>query len=99
MFLFIIRRREKNFIRDIVWLEEGEDYEIIITNLSGLYRYRIKDVVRVTGYYNECPMIQFVYRKSQMLSIAGEKTNEKAVSWAIEQFMKDTGRVVVAIAF
>ncbi|MBO4374930.1 MAG: GH3 auxin-responsive promoter family protein [Lachnospiraceae bacterium] len=75
-------------------LEEGEDYEIIITNLSGFYRYRIKDVIRVTGFYNESPMVQFVYRKSQMLSIAGEKTNEEAVRWSIEQFMKDTGLVV-----
>ena len=75
-------------------LEEGEDYEIIITNLSGFYRYRIKDVIRVMGFYNESPMVQFVYRKSQMLSIAGEKTNEEAVRWSIEQFMKDTGLVV-----
>ena len=75
-------------------LEEGEDYEIVITNLSGFYRYRIKDVIRVTGFYNEAPMVQFVYRKSQMLSIAGEKTNEEAVRWSIEQFMKDTGLVI-----
>ena len=29
--------------------EVGKDYEIIITNFSGLYRYRILDVVHVTG--------------------------------------------------
>ena len=75
-------------------LEEGELYEIVITNLSGFYRYRIKDVIRVTGFYNEAPMIQFVYRKSQMLSIAGEKTNEEAVRWSMEEFMKDTGVIV-----
>ena len=75
-------------------LEVGEDYEIVITNLSGFYRYRIKDVIRVEGFYNECPMISFIYRKSQMLSIAGEKTNEEAVRWAMEQFIKETGLVV-----
>ena len=75
-------------------LEEGEDYELILTNLSGFYRYRIKDVIRVTGFYNEAPMIQFVYRKSQLLSIAGEKTNEEAVRWSVEMFMKDTGLVI-----
>ncbi len=75
-------------------LEEGEDYEIIVTNLSGFYRYRIKDVIRVTGFYNEAPMVQFVYRKSQLLSIAGEKTNEEAVRWSIEEFMKDTGLII-----
>lgn len=75
-------------------LEEGEKYEIIITNLSGLYRYRIKDVIRVIGFYNEAPLVQFIYRKGQMLSIAGEKTNQDAVQWAVEQFMKETGVIV-----
>ena len=75
-------------------LEEGEDYEIIVTNLSGFYRYRIGDVVRVTGFYNEAPMLQFLYRKSQLLSIAGEKTNEEAVRWTIDQFAKETGVAV-----
>ena len=82
---------DENLTLTIDQLEVGEDYEIVITNLSGFYRYRIKDVVRVTGFYNESPLIQFVYRKSQMLSIAGEKTNEEAVRWSIGQFMKETG--------
>ena len=67
-------------------LEVGEDYEVIVTNLSGLYRYRLQDVIRVTGYYNESPLIRFIYRKDQLLSIAGEKTNEEALRWAVEQF-------------
>ena len=75
-------------------LEEGEEYEIVVTNLSGCYRYRIKDVIRVTGFYNEAPLLQFIYRKSQMLSIQGEKTNEESVRWSIEQFMKDTKLVI-----
>ena len=72
-------------------LEVGEDYEIIVTNISGFYRYRIKDVIRVTGFYNESPLIQFAYRMNQMLSIQGEKTNEEAVRWTMEQFIKETG--------
>lgn len=72
-------------------LEEGEEYEIIITNTSGFYRYRIKDVIRCTGFYNEAPMIEFIYRKNQMISIAGEKTNEEAVRWSVHQFEKQTG--------
>ncbi len=72
-------------------LEAGKDYEIIITNLSGFYRYRIKDVVRVTGFYNEAPMITFLYRKNQMISIEGEKTNEEALRWTIARFSDDAG--------
>lgn len=75
-------------------LKVGKDYEIVITNLSGLYRYRIKDVIRVTGWHHKAPKIKFVYRKNQMISIAGEKTSQEAVSWAIEEFAKKTGCVI-----
>ena len=75
-------------------LEIGEDYEIVITNLSGFYRYRIQDVVKVTGYYNETPVLKFIYRKNQLISIAGEKTNEESVRWAMENFTFQT-RIVV----
>ncbi|MCR5665280.1 MAG: GH3 auxin-responsive promoter family protein [Eubacterium sp.] len=72
-------------------LEAGKDYEIVVTNLSGFYRYKLKDVVRVTGFYNEAPQIQFIYRKNQMISIAGEKTNEEALRWTMQKFQDDTG--------
>ncbi len=82
---------DENITYTIDELEVGKDYEIIVTNLSGFYRYRIKDVIRVTGFYKQAPKIKFVYRKNQMISIAGEKTNDEAVSWAVEQFAKETG--------
>lgn len=69
-------------------LEVGKDYEIVLTNTSGFYRYRIKDVVRVVGWYKNCPKIQFVYRLNQMVSIAGEKTTEECISWSVKEFAK-----------
>ena len=76
-------------------LEQGIDYEMIITNLSGLYRYRLNDVVRVTGFYNEAPLIKFVYRKNQVLSLVGENMTIDAVRWCIEQFAVETGLTVI----
>ena len=81
-----VRGNDDSRILTIEELEVGEDYEIIVTNLSGLYRYRLGDVVRVTGFYNETPMIRFIYRKDQIVSIAGEKTNEETLRWAVDQF-------------
>lgn len=81
---------DENHTLNIDELEIGEDYEIVITNLSGFYRYRINDVVRVTGYYNETPILKFIYRKNQLLSIAGEKTNEEYLRWAIENFARES---------
>ena len=76
-------------------LEVGEDYEIVVTNLSGFYRYRIGDIIRVTGFYNETPMLRFIYRKNLLVSIAGEKTNEEALQWAVTEFSRATGIRVI----
>ncbi|MCQ2441071.1 MAG: GH3 auxin-responsive promoter family protein [Clostridia bacterium] len=72
-------------------LEVGKEYEIIVTNLSGFYRYRIGDIITVVGYEGESPKICFYCRKNQMLSIAGEKTNESCVLSVIDSFCNQTG--------
>ena len=43
-------------------LKIGESYEIVLTNMSGLYRYRPGDVIKVVDYYNQSPIIEFQYR-------------------------------------
>lgn len=52
-------------------LEVGKRYEIIVTNEAGLYRYRLKDVIKVTGFRGKAPTIRFAYRKEQVINIAG----------------------------
>lgn len=69
-------------------LEEGKDYEVITTNLSGFYRYRMRDAIRVTGKYNNTPVMQFLYRIDQTVSIMGEKTTETALSKAAQDTAK-----------
>lgn len=46
-------------------------------NDSGLYRYRIGDVLRVTGFHNKAPQFQFICRRNVVLSIDNDKTNEE----------------------
>jgi len=76
---------------DVSELEVGKEYEVIITNKAGLYRYRMNDVLRVMGYYHEMPMVQCAYRKSEMIRLTCEKTTEDMVNWMIESFCEDTG--------
>ncbi|XP_032431057.1 GH3 domain-containing protein [Xiphophorus hellerii] len=57
-------------------VKEGESYELIITNTSGLFRYRIGDIVKVAGFHNQCPIVEFQYRRGQMLNVRGEKVSE-----------------------
>jgi len=56
-------------------LTVGQEYEPIFTNFNGLYRYSLGDVVKITDYIGDSPVMEFRYRKGQALNIAGEKYN------------------------
>ena len=70
-------------------LEVGKEYEVILTNLGGFYRYKILDVIRVLGFYNNLPLITFAYRKGQLASIAGEKTTEEHLNETVSELSKE----------
>jgi hypothetical protein len=76
-------------------LTVGECYELIITTPSGLYRYRINDIVQVTGYYNQNPYIKVAYRKNMVANIVGENTAEEEFNMAISGFEEETGLSVL----
>lgn len=69
-------------------LKIGGKYEIVITNYAGLYRYRIGDVIKVVDFYNNCPEVEFLYRKNQVLNMVSEKTNEEHLSNSIRKIMQ-----------
>lgn len=72
-------------------VEVGKTYEIVITNQSGFYRYRIRDAVKVTGMYNNTPLIQFQYRIDQTISVLGEKTTELVLRGVAERVERELG--------
>ncbi len=72
-------------------LEVGKEYEIVITNQSGLYRYKCGDVIRVVDYMNECPYVQFSFRKGQLLNMTGEKTTEEHMAAAVKAIEREAG--------
>ena len=72
-------------------VEVGKNYELIITNFSGLYRYRIMDVVKITGFYNNAPKIEFLYRSNMGLNLANEKTTTQMLDWVAENMQKQYG--------
>ncbi len=85
---------ESNDLNDVVTMDKvevGRTYEIIITNLSGFYRYRIRDAVKIMGMHNDTPTIQFQYRIDQTLNVMGEKTTEMALRNAMEKVESDLG--------
>lgn len=73
----------------------GERYEVVVTNRSGLYRYRLGDVIRVVGMHGKAPVVKFCYRRNQIINIAGEKSNQQQFDTAIRQFAELAGTEVV----
>lgn len=69
---------------DLVDVEVGKEYELVITTYSGLHRYRVGDILRVTGFHNSAPQFHFVRRKNVLLSIDSDKTDEAELQKAVE---------------
>ncbi|MFQ5807722.1 MAG: GH3 auxin-responsive promoter family protein, partial [Phycisphaerae bacterium] len=64
-------------------LESGRDYVVVLTNTAGLVRYRLDDVVRVRGWVEQAPLIEFLHRAGRVASVAGEKLTENQVVEAV----------------
>lgn len=60
-------------------IEINQEYEIVISHLGGLLRYRMGDRVRVVGRYNDLPCLKFLGRVGRISDMTGEKLNEEAV--------------------
>ncbi|KAL8541520.1 hypothetical protein ACS0TY_002695 [Phlomoides rotata] len=69
---------------DLADVEMGKEYELVITTYTGLCRYRVGDILRVTGFHNSAPQFQFVRRKNVLLSIDSDKTDEAELQAAVE---------------
>uniref|UniRef100_A0A7I4CJG6 Uncharacterized protein n=1 Tax=Physcomitrium patens TaxID=3218 RepID=A0A7I4CJG6_PHYPA len=58
-------------------LEVGRQYELVVTNVIGLYRYRLGDVLTMKRFHKTAPVFEFVRRKNVILSVHTDKTDEK----------------------
>ncbi|OMO73281.1 GH3 auxin-responsive promoter [Corchorus olitorius] len=70
---------------DLVNVTPGQYYEVVVTTSSGLYRYRVGDILMATGFHNNSPQFQFVERKNVILSIDADKTSESDLIKAVEE--------------
>ena len=75
-------------------LEEGNLYYIVLTTPGGLYRYDINDVIRVAGFYNQTPLIEFVRKGRDVTSITGEKLHVNQLIGAMKRAQSAAGVAV-----
>uniref|UniRef100_A0A0D9WIA9 Uncharacterized protein n=1 Tax=Leersia perrieri TaxID=77586 RepID=A0A0D9WIA9_9ORYZ len=80
---YVDREPDHRDLVDLVDVELGHEYELVVTTYSGLYRYRVGDVLRVAGFKNAAPAFTFVRRKNVALSIDSDKTDETELHAAV----------------
>jgi sterol desaturase/sphingolipid hydroxylase (fatty acid hydroxylase superfamily) len=73
-------------------LRKQIDYYVIVTTPSGLYRYFINDLVRVTGFFHRMPLLKFMQKGKGVTSITGEKLYESQVLTAVGDVLAQLGR-------
>lgn len=57
-------------------LVPGQDYEVLLTTSSGLYRYALGDVVRCVGFQDTTPELRFLGRTGVVSDLVGEKLSD-----------------------
>ena len=60
-------------------LMEGGLYSVLVTTGGGLYRYKLGDLIRVTGFLHQAPCSQFVGREGVTSDLFGEKLQDSVV--------------------
>jgi hypothetical protein len=73
-------------------LQDGEEYGLIITSYSGLYRYNLHDIVRVKGFTGQTPNILFVSKTRDVANLAGEKLSGAFISDLVRQTLAAANR-------
>ncbi|CAN4103367.1 unnamed protein product [Withania somnifera] len=63
----------------------GQQYEIVLTTFTGLYRYRLGDVVEVAGFYKKTPKLNFICRRNLILTVNIDKNTERDLQLVVEK--------------
>lgn len=61
-------------------LRVGGRYGVLLTTGGGLYRYRLGDLVEVTGRFGVLPVLRFLGRLDRVSDLVGEKLSEAFVT-------------------
>jgi hypothetical protein len=77
-------------------VREGGTYFILLTTVFGLYRYHIYDLVRVTGFHNGTPLVEFLSKGAHIANVTGEKLSEHQVTSAMVEVLRELDLTLTA---
>lgn len=70
-------------------LSRGKYYSVIVTTGGGLYRYRLNDVVEITGFIAQCPTLRFIGRVGTVSDLFGEKLDALHVQRSVNLVLNE----------
>ena len=70
--------------------KDGE-YELVVTTLSGLYRYAVQDIVKGVDFFGNMPIISICYRKNQVMNLANENVTARQLEEAVRRLGERMG--------
>jgi hypothetical protein len=73
-------------------LEQGENYEVVVTNGGGLWCYRLGDIVECTGRVAVTPTLRFLGRAGNVSDLCGEKLSEAFVAEVLNRLWAREGQ-------
>ena len=80
---------ETGGVHPVEALGRDQTYEVVVTTGGGLWRYRLGDRVRVTGFAARTPSLQFVGRAGNVSDLCGEKLTGEFVTRVVQALGRD----------
>lgn len=88
---------ENNEIKCLHELKIGKKYELIISNRSGLIRYKMNDIVEVTSFYHQTPCLKFITRAETSSDLTGEKLTSSLIQDALDKTQNNLKAFILPI--
>jgi len=84
--------------RSVSEVQKGAEYSVILTTGGGLWRYRLGDRVRVTGFAEGTPILEFLGKEDCVSDLRGEKLNAIFVERVLGEIECCRGAVFAMLA-
>ncbi|MFH1269035.1 MAG: GH3 auxin-responsive promoter family protein, partial [Planctomycetota bacterium] len=72
-------------------LERGGRYRVVVTTGGGLYRYELRDEIKVVGFDDRCPLLRFLGKADCVSDLVGEKLGEPHVRRVLDRIFSSAG--------
>jgi hypothetical protein len=72
-------------------LDRGGCYRVVVTTGGGLYRYQLRDEIKVVGFERRCPLLRFLGKADCVSDLVGEKLGEPHVRRVLDRIFSSAG--------